>query len=142
MALLFQLSQKLAQGFEDFWAIWVRKEAKLDAKKAWNQKVTTPEIEDKVFKAMEWQGPIFMQRETQFRPLAATWLRGERWEDEPPQPPTPPKPKTISPAIVKPITTMAEQQLDARNRIRSLVAAGVDPEDAKDQVFKELGWRK
>lgn len=86
MALLLQLTQKLAHGFQSAWTIWPRKEAKKDAEKAWKQKVTTPETEGKVFQAFEWQIPMLLEREPQYRPLLASWLRGERWEDEQPAP--------------------------------------------------------
>ena len=39
MALLFQLTQKLAAGFQAFWDRYPRREAKKDATKAWGQVV-------------------------------------------------------------------------------------------------------
>jgi len=90
MALLFQLTQKLSQGFTAFWVRWPRKVAKVEAEKAWNQ-VVTPEDEDAIQAALDWQVPIFERRDPERIPHAATWIRGRRWEDEQPQAP---KPKT------------------------------------------------
>ena len=138
MALLFQLTQKLAHGFSAAWSKWPRKEAKKDAEKAWHQKVTTPETEDKVFAAFEWQIPMLLERDPQYRPLLASWLRGERWEDEPPTP----KKQTTATASRHTASPMALQQMDASARIRSLVATGMAPEQAKQQVYREMGWVK
>jgi hypothetical protein len=91
MALLLQLSQKLAQGFQAFWVRWPRKVAKLEAEKAWKQ-IVTPADEEPIQIALDWQIPIFEQRQPEHIPHAATWLRGRRWEDEKPpekQTPTP-----------------------------------------------------
>lgn len=68
--------------FETFWAAFPRKEAKKDACKAWS--LMTPEQK---FAAREsiavhvryWEAS---GRTRQYIPLPATWLRGERWEDE------------------------------------------------------------
>jgi hypothetical protein len=142
MALLFQLTQRLALGFQGFWDRWPHKRKKPDAEKAWKQKVHTRETEDKIHAALDWQIPEFLEREPKYRPYPASWLRGECWNDVAPEPPTPPKPKTISPATVTRHVSRAEQQLDARNRIHSLIAAGMSPEDAKDQVYRAIGWIK
>lgn len=134
MALLFQLKQTLALGFQAFWVRWPRKVAKLEASKAWNQ-VVTPEDEEPIQKALDWQLSVFAQRQPEHIPHAATWIRGRRWEDEPP--PT----TTRSPATVK-AHPMALQQLDAAARIKSLIQTGMDPETAKQTIYQELGWIK
>lgn len=136
MGLLLKLNQRIAQGFSGFWDRWPRKHAKKDATKAWQKLNPDHALEEKIHAALDWQIPIFEQREPQYIPLAATWLRGERWEDEPPKPTMP---KTISRTTVVP---MALQQMDAASRIRSLVATGMDREEAKRQVYRELGWIK
>lgn len=91
MALLLQLTQKLSQGFSAFWIRWPRKVAKLEAEKAWKQ-VVKPEDEDAIQAALDWQVPIFERRDPERIPHAATWIRGRRWDDEPPKPPTTPSP--------------------------------------------------
>lgn len=67
--------------FNDFWAIYPKKVAKKDAEKAWNrlteaQKATA--LEALPAHAQRWDDPQYM-------PHAATWLNGERFDDELPQ---------------------------------------------------------
>ena len=137
MALLFELTQKLAHGFQAFWERWPRKVGKLEAEQVWKKHVT-PQDEEPIQKALDWQVPMFEQREPEYIPHAKTWLRNRRWEDEPP---TPPKPKI---AIVNrtTVTPMALEQMEVSARMRALIAEGMDPEDAKDQAYRERGWRK
>lgn len=140
MALLLQLTQKLAHGFQAFWERYPRRDAKKDATKAWGQVVKDAETEQKIHAALDWQIPMFEQRERQFIPLPASWLRGERWEDE--RPTTTPNRPTAKVVAIKPQTTMAEQQMDAQSRIRSLIATGMPADEAKRQVFLAMGWIK
>lgn len=134
MALLFQLKHTLSQGFLAAWALWPRKDKKIDAQKAWNQKVTDDETEAKVFDAFKWQVPMLLERDPQYRPLLGSWLRGEEWNNEQPMPKTINRPTAITP--------MVQQQLDASTRIKALVATGMDSEQAKQQVYREMGWVK
>lgn len=68
--------------FEDFWKVWPKRLAKKDAQKAW---LRVPETaHPKILRAIvaakrteQWQ-----KDDGQFIPLPASWLRGERWEDE------------------------------------------------------------
>jgi len=95
MALLLQLSQKLAQGFNAVWTRWPRKEARKDANKAWDKLDPSPELEAEIHTALDWQIPMLLERDPKYRPLLATWLRGERWTDEPPPEKTPTPSRTI-----------------------------------------------
>jgi hypothetical protein len=65
-----------------FWAAYPRKQARIDAVKAWHQLRPNAETVQAILDALEWQ------RETwdnpTFIPLPASWIRGERWTDEPP----------------------------------------------------------
>jgi hypothetical protein len=68
--------------FDSFWAAYPRKKAKKDALKAWHQV-------DGDEKAEQLTAAITLQTENEFRfreedrvPHAASWLRGERWNDE------------------------------------------------------------
>ena len=68
--------------FDTFWAAYPRKEAKKDAMKAWaslalGQKFAARESIPIHVRYWEASG-----RSKQYIPLPATWLRGERWEDE------------------------------------------------------------
>lgn len=89
MALLLQLTQKLAHGFDSFWSRWPKKVGKYEAKQTWERHVR-PEDEDLIHAALDWQVPIFEQREWEYIPHAKTWLRNRRWEDERPAPPKAP----------------------------------------------------
>ena len=72
--------------FEDFWAVWWNKTAKVEAKKAWGPAahrygaafliaaVTTDRTRFESLEDWVWRSKIH----------AATWLRGSRWEDEVP----------------------------------------------------------
>lgn len=69
-------------GFDQFWSAYPKKAAKKDAQKAWKQTAQIRPPIDAVLEAIrrqlegrQWQQGI--------HPHAATWLRGERWNDEP-----------------------------------------------------------
>ena len=71
-------------GFDDFWANYPKKVAKADARKAWLQtKDVRPDIAKLLCaitaacKTEQW-----MKSGGSFIPYPATWLRGERWDDE------------------------------------------------------------
>lgn len=70
------------EGFDDFWSLYPRKEAKQAALKAW-RKVKADEL-PAILAALrvathteQWQ-----KDGGQFVPLPASWLNGRRWEDE------------------------------------------------------------
>ena len=69
--------------FTTFWDEYPRKEAKKDAMKAWKQVKADKELTETIISAVkeriktqEWQ-----KDNGKFIPLAATYLRGERWKD-------------------------------------------------------------
>jgi hypothetical protein len=138
MALLFEIRQRLSQGFSALWARYPNKNAKKDAQKAFGQVVTTPAIEDEVHRALDWQIRHWETLDWYQPPYLATYLRQERFRDEPPTPKRP----TRSLAIVKGSTPEQTQQQDVTARIQCLISRGMDPEDAKQQVYRELGWIK
>ena len=69
-----------ADDFEAFWAAYPRKTAKADARKAFSRaakKTTAPEMLGGLERAKAgWVDANFI-------PHPATWLNGERWQDEP-----------------------------------------------------------
>lgn len=74
--------EPLPEGFDAFWVLYARHEAKKDARKAWA--ALTPDQQILAIEgAARWR-KNYLAREQQYRPLPATFLRGERWEDEPP----------------------------------------------------------
>ena len=139
MALLLQLTQKLAHGFTAFWARYPNRTAKKDAEKAWDQVVKTPQIEAEIHTALDWQIPHWQTLEWYHPPYPATYLRKERFRDEPPAP----KPPTPSaPAPWQTVTAAQQQQLDASRKIKELIKGGMDRHEAIRQVSQDMGWTK
>lgn len=71
------------EDFEIFWKEYPRKIAKADARKAWNQTSKIRPSLDQVLNSLKaaCKTEQWMRSGGQFIPYAATWLRGERWED-------------------------------------------------------------
>jgi hypothetical protein len=70
--------------FDTFWKAYPRKVAKADARKAWKQtEKIRPQLEE-LLKAIKGActTEAWMKDGGMFIPYAATWLRGERWDDE------------------------------------------------------------
>jgi len=83
MGAVLQLIAPEEDCFEMFWTLVWRKEAKKDTRVAWAKIPERDHI--KILEAtLAWR-PVYMARETVFRPLPATWLRGERYEDALPE---------------------------------------------------------
>lgn len=74
-------------GFDDFWAIYPRKDAKKAAIKAWKKLKPKDELQQTIIADIrrriegEWK-----DKERQFILLPASYLNGERWKDEHPAP--------------------------------------------------------
>lgn len=70
--------------FDEFWKLYPRKTAKKDARKAWKQmKCDNPDLFDSLMAALRKQLDItWKDKDKEYIPLPATWLRGERWDDE------------------------------------------------------------
>lgn len=75
-------------GFDEFWRAYPRRDAKQDAIKAWRLLNPNDETRKGMLAALDWQRcqPGWRKDGGRFIPLAATWIRGRRWEDEPLQP--------------------------------------------------------
>ncbi len=70
--------------FESFWKAWPKRVAKADARRAWAQTARVrPELKV-ILDAIKAQSQTeqWMRGNGQFIPYPATWLRGERWDDE------------------------------------------------------------
>lgn len=68
--------------FDDFWQLYPRKKAKPDARKAWAQmncdvhaEEILAHVQASIERDVQWQDKRFI-------PYPATYLRGERWQDE------------------------------------------------------------
>ena len=69
--------------FEDFWLLYPRHVAKLAARKAWAK--VDPVAHVAILEALVSWRPVWRDKDPEYLPHAATWLNGERWEDELPQ---------------------------------------------------------
>jgi len=70
--------------FDKFWEVWPKRCAKADARKAWAQtKDIRPELTN-LLSAVKaaCKTEAWMKDGGKYIPHPATWLRGERWEDE------------------------------------------------------------
>lgn len=75
----------VADGFDEFWGEWPKKVAKKEAQKAWNEIGPDAALRARIKAAVAWQRnqPGWLKDGGQYVPNAATWLRAERWDDEP-----------------------------------------------------------
>jgi 2'-5' RNA ligase len=70
--------------FQEFWNVWPKRCAKADARKAWAQtKGIRPELTN-LLNAVKaaCKTEAWMKDGGKYIPHPATWLRGERWDDE------------------------------------------------------------
>jgi hypothetical protein len=77
-----ELAARQRAWFREFWSEYWRRCSKKTAEKAFRQHVKTEEQFRVVMAAIRAQSPEMLRREESKRPYAATWLNGERWEDE------------------------------------------------------------
>lgn len=77
-----------ADRFDEFWAVYPRKKDKGHARQAWNSAMKRTDPQTVIDSATSFAALIKKaQTEPQFMPYPATWLRGERWVDEPDEDP-------------------------------------------------------
>jgi hypothetical protein len=67
-------------GFDTFWAAYPRREAKLDAMKAYDKARKLASAEDILAGVERYKRT--MPDEKRYRPLPASWLNAGRWMDE------------------------------------------------------------
>lgn len=68
--------------WDDFWLLYPRHEARKDARKSWGKLSERQQIQA-VVSITDWRQVWKAQgRDSRLIPLPATWLNGERWEDE------------------------------------------------------------
>jgi hypothetical protein len=70
--------------FDRFWKAYPKKTAKGDALKAWKKLKVDSSLLDLILKAIDQQktSEAWTKDKGQFIPYPATWLNGQRWEDE------------------------------------------------------------
>ncbi len=86
----YRMSAEDDPGFAAFWAKYPRRVSKKDARKAWAELRPDAELVADILAALEWQAqqPQWLKDGGAFIPYPASWLRAERWEDEPTNVPT------------------------------------------------------
>ena len=84
-----ELASQQAAWFAAWWGEYWLKKAKKAAETAFRKHVKTPERFQQVMAATRAQKPEMLERPDSKRPYGATWLNGERWEDEIPAPARP-----------------------------------------------------
>ncbi len=77
-----ELEKQQRAWFEEWWAAYWRKRDRKNAWKTFCNLVRTREQFELVMRATREQSPEMLGKELQFRPYPATWLRGERWQDQ------------------------------------------------------------
>lgn len=75
---------EVAGTFEEFWAIYPNKKAKKDALKVWGRIPMTPELWERIEQSIKAhkRTEAWTDGGGKFIPHPATWLNGERWDDE------------------------------------------------------------
>lgn len=84
-AAKLSLSEALAQvpEFAEFWTAYPKRQGGVDAFKAWQQTASSRPPLSSLLSALRRQvAGLWAGSEARFVPLAGTWLRGERWNDE------------------------------------------------------------
>lgn len=77
-----QPEQEIQPDFDTFWLLYPRHEAKKDARRAWDRMSAADQLAAVVAVA-DWRHIWHAQgRDSRTTPMPATWLNGERWEDE------------------------------------------------------------
>jgi hypothetical protein len=78
---------EMTEDFQAFWRVYPRREAKQDALKAWGRLNPSAALVTEILDALAWQTQRddWTKDDGRYVPLPASWLRGQRWEDEPPK---------------------------------------------------------
>ncbi len=74
--------EELEKKFIEFWDKYPKKVSKKNAKKVFLKLNPSDEQLEKIYKALENQKKSKQWQDKQYIPYPATWLNGERWEDE------------------------------------------------------------
>lgn len=84
-------------GWTRFWNGFPKRVAKKDARKAWSELRPDAALVEQILDALAWQveSPQWQKDGGQFIPYPASYLRGRRFEDQPPPPTLPPIPKSL-----------------------------------------------
>lgn len=72
-----------ADAFADFWLLYPKRVAKKEALKAWSKIGEGMHVE--IFTALVAWRVVWRNKDVDYLPHPASWLNGERWDDELPQ---------------------------------------------------------
>lgn len=111
LALVTDQEQDVAT-FDDFWLLYPKRMAKKDAKKAWD-KLSEPQKTAALIACANWRN-IWAAKDVEFLPHPATWLNGERWEDE--------LPSSVSHASHVPAQSQEQKRGEMPAHVRELLA--------------------
>lgn len=76
------MSPQQQQWFDAWWGIYWHRVAKKAGAVAFAARVTTEVLFERVMAATRAQSTAMLKRDEEKRPYPATWINGERWEDE------------------------------------------------------------
>lgn len=83
-ANVIPIKSDLDPTFADFWLLFPKRIARMEAHKAWSKLKPAQHVEALVG-LVEWRKVWLSEGRLQFVPNASTWLNQERWTDELPQ---------------------------------------------------------
>jgi hypothetical protein len=69
--------------FADFWTLWPKRVARMEAEKAW-KRLTPSECVAALVGLIAWRPLWIAEGRLQYVPNASTWLNQQRWTDEMP----------------------------------------------------------
>lgn len=81
----YQLVPENDPNFARFWDAYPKRVAKKDARKAWLDLNPAEAMVDQMIATLRWQSrqPAWLKDGGAFIPYPASWIRSERWTDEP-----------------------------------------------------------
>lgn len=104
----------LDQGFEEFWSVYPRRVAKGQAVKAWRAAIRRKIDPQHVIAAAKLYGESVRGKDPQYVAHPATWLNGQRYDDEPAAAGTVPDQRTGAPWVpLDPPDGMTDAEYDA-----------------------------
>jgi uncharacterized protein YdaU (DUF1376 family) len=105
-------TSEAADWFAQWWEIYWLHKARAGAETAFRKRVRTEPRFQRVMAATREQTPEMLSREPSKRPYGATWLNGERWEDEPSAPVNGTHPPTARPSSTDAVRALAIRNLE------------------------------
>jgi hypothetical protein len=79
--------KRLDASFNEFWAVWPRKENAFKARQKWDWLAPDPALTERILAAARAWAQVFAARPNDMVPLAWGWIQDQRWTDALPPPP-------------------------------------------------------